>query len=80
MSEGPSSARAPRREGNFLGRHALALILLVLAVIFIAENTKRVKIRALGPTVTAPLWLAFAVTLVAGMLISVLAQRRRHRR
>jgi uncharacterized integral membrane protein len=52
----------------------------VLAVIFIAENTKRVKIRALGPTVSTPLWLALLITLVAGMLIPILSRRRRNRR
>jgi uncharacterized integral membrane protein len=80
MTDASSSAREPRRSSNFLGRHALAIILLVLAIIFIAENTRKVKIRALGPTVTAPLWLAFVVTLAAGMLIAVLASRRRSRR
>jgi uncharacterized integral membrane protein len=75
-----TSPGTPRRGSAFLGRHALALILAVLAIIFIAENTKRVKIRALGPTVSTPLWLALLITLVAGMLIAILAQRRRNRR
>jgi lipopolysaccharide assembly protein A len=76
----PGTPKTPRKGSYFLGRHAVALILAVLAVIFIAENTKRVKIRALGPTVSTPLWLALLITLVAGMLIPILSRRRRNRR
>jgi uncharacterized integral membrane protein len=70
---------APRQR-RFLVRHLAALVILAVAVIFIAENTRRVRLRALGPEVTAPLWAVLAGTLVAGMLILLLLQRRRRRR
>jgi uncharacterized integral membrane protein len=70
--------RTPDRPA-FVARHLLALIVLVAAVVFIIENTRRVRIRALGPEVTAPLWLVLLITLVAGMLVLALIQRRRRR-
>jgi uncharacterized integral membrane protein len=70
----------PPRQRRFLVRHLAALVILGVAVVFIAENTRRVRLRALGPEVTAPLWAVLAGTLVAGMLILLLLQRRRRRR
>jgi uncharacterized integral membrane protein len=69
----------PTRHRNFLARHLLALIILAGAIVFIAENTGRVRIRVIGPRITVPLWEALAVTLVAGMVILALGQRRRRR-
>jgi uncharacterized integral membrane protein len=63
----------------FLARHLPALIVLGVAVVFIIENTRRIRIRALGPEVTAPLWLVLLITLVAGMLDLAPIQRRRRR-
>ncbi len=69
----PSRAERP----SFLRRHLLALVLLVAAAVFMAENTRRVRIRVLGPQVTAPLWPVLAATLVAGGLVLMLLRRRR---
>jgi hypothetical protein len=52
----------------------------VLAVIFIAENTAKVRIRIIGPVVTARLWEALLATFLAGMLALLLVQHRRHPR
>ena len=74
-------APPPQREkgrGGFIARHLLALVILVVAIVFIVENRHRVRIRALVPWVTIPLWEALAVTIVAGMLILALVRRRRH--
>jgi uncharacterized integral membrane protein len=60
-----------------LRRHLLGLVLLVVAAVFIAENRRRVRVRVLGPEVTAPLWGVLAATLVAGGLTLVLLRRRR---
>ena len=79
MSEQTDPTVAPPPQRSFFARHLVALILLVLAVIFLVENTRRVRIRVIGPEVKMPLWLALAATLVAGMLILLLAQRRRRR-
>jgi uncharacterized integral membrane protein len=69
--------RPEQRRGGFLARHLLALIILALAVVFVIENRQRVRIRAVLPWVTVPLWEAFVAMAVAGVLILALAQRRR---
>jgi uncharacterized integral membrane protein len=56
----------------------LAFVILVVAVVFVIENTHRVRIRALVPWVTLPLWEALAATIVAGIVILALIQRRGH--
>jgi uncharacterized integral membrane protein len=65
-------------KGSLLrARNVVAGIVVVLAVVFIAENTGRVRIRVIGPVVTARLWEALLGTFVAGMVALVLVQRRR---
>ncbi|MCQ4208444.1 MULTISPECIES: LapA family protein [Streptomyces] len=55
---GGSSAFTPAR--------IAVLALAVLAVIFIFENTRQVKIRLLIPEVTMPLYLALAAVFIIG--------------
>ncbi|MCF2526597.1 LapA family protein [Yinghuangia soli] len=56
----------------------LALALLgVLAVWFVVANTESVEIRLWIPTVSLPLWLVLAVTLLVGITIGLLIARRR---
>jgi uncharacterized integral membrane protein len=71
--------RSRQRRSGFVARHLLALTLVAAAIVLVVENTHKVRIRALGPWVTTPLWAALASTLVAGMLILLLIQRRRRR-
>ncbi|MDR3036355.1 MAG: LapA family protein [Kitasatospora sp.] len=52
-------------------------VLGVLAVWFIAVNTASVKIRLWIPTVTLPLWLVLAGTLLVGAALGWLLARRR---
>ena len=55
-----------------------AIALAVLVVVFIVENTKRTKIRFIGPQVTAPLWVALiAATLVGAAVVGLIARRHR---
>ncbi|WP_338702098.1 LapA family protein [Streptomyces sp. Q6] len=55
------------------------LVLAVLAVIFIFENTQRVKIRLLIPEVTMPLYGALLITAVIGAVCGgyFVARRRK---
>jgi uncharacterized integral membrane protein len=46
----------------------VVLVLGLLALVFVFENTKDVRIRLLIPEVTMPLWLALLITLVVGWL------------
>jgi uncharacterized integral membrane protein len=52
-------------------------ILLILTLIFVFENTKRVNVRLIGPQVHAPLFVALLLAAVLGALGALLTQWRR---
>ncbi|WP_433893589.1 DUF1049 domain-containing protein [Streptomyces sp. CA-111067] len=54
-------------------------VLGVLALVFIFENTRRIKIRLLIPEVTMPLWAALLLTFLIGGLCGLFARRSRRR-
>ncbi|MFF5496577.1 LapA family protein [Streptomyces aquilus] len=55
----------------------VVLLLAVLALIFIFENTGETRIRLLIPEVTMPLWTALLATGVIGALCGAYFMRRR---
>lgn len=73
----PTRDRGPAGGAWWTSRRALALLLAVLAVVFVVENREPVAIRLLLPVVVMPQWAALAATLVVGVLIGVLLRRRR---
>ncbi|AHH14866.1 hypothetical protein NONO_c00460 [Nocardia nova SH22a] len=58
----------------------VALILIVLAIIFVFENRDKVSITVLMIDITSPLWLVLLVLFVVGWIAGVLTVRRRNRR
>jgi uncharacterized integral membrane protein len=52
-------------------------VLVVLALIFIFENTGETEIRLLIPLVTMPLWAALLAVGVIGALVGAFFMRRR---
>ncbi|WP_227978973.1 hypothetical protein [Nocardia spumae] len=58
----------------------VALVLIVLAIIFVAENRGRVSIEFLLIDITSPMWLVLLATFVVGWIAGVLTVRRRNRR
>ena len=56
------------------------LVLALLALVFIFENTRQIKIRLLIPEVTMPLWIALLITFVIGALSGVYLRRGGGRR
>ncbi|MFI6480316.1 DUF1049 domain-containing protein [Nonomuraea sp. NPDC050663] len=55
----------------------IALALLVLIIVFIVQNRQDSVVHLVFITFTAPMWITLAITLVVGILIGVLAARRR---
>jgi uncharacterized integral membrane protein len=55
-------------------------VLLVLVLVFIFENTKKVNVRLIGPEVHAPLFVALLIAALLGALGTLLIQWRRGRR
>ncbi|MFJ8629734.1 DUF1049 domain-containing protein [Streptomyces sp. NPDC093568] len=76
-----SGTRADGKRGGLAGAMTPAriavLVLAVLALIFIFENTGKTEIRLLIPLVTMPLWLALLGTAVIGALFGAYFMRRR---
>jgi len=55
----------------------VAIVLTVLAVVFIIENRHRVDIELLAITIRAPMWLVLLVMFVVGWLAGMLFRRFR---
>ncbi|MGX2993676.1 lipopolysaccharide assembly protein LapA domain-containing protein [Streptomyces sp. JNUCC 64] len=58
----------------------VVIVLAVLALVFIFENTQEVEIRLLIPQVTMPLWVALLAMWLIGALCGAYFLRRRDRR
>lgn len=72
-----SGTRGGQRERLLTPARITVLLLAVLALIFIFENTRATKIRLLIPEVTMPLWMALLGTAVIGALCGWYFMRRR---
>lgn len=70
---------AGRRARGFALRYWVALILVTLAAIFIAQNRDRPRVHILWITVESPMWFILTAMLVVGFLVGLLLGRRRRR-
>lgn len=73
-TEAPTTAGPVRR---FALRYWIALILVALAGLFIAQNRDRVRVHLLWITVESPMWFTLVIIFVMGVLIGLLLRRRR---
>lgn len=73
---GPVGAGKRRGGAMAPGRIAVA-VLVVLALVFIFENTRHTKIRLLIPEASMPLWLALLGMGVIGALCGAYFMNRR---
>ncbi|BBA85971.1 MULTISPECIES: LPXTG cell wall anchor domain-containing protein [Mycobacterium] len=67
------------RARRFAVRHWVALILVVLAAIFIAQNRERPQMHLPWVTVESPMWLLLSAMFVLGILVGLLLRRRRRK-
>ncbi|TXS48637.1 DUF1049 domain-containing protein [Streptomyces sp. uw30] len=76
-----SGTKAGGKRGGLAGAmtpgRITMLVLAVLALIFIFENTDETEIRLLIPLVTIPLWLALLAMALIGALFGAYFMRRR---
>ncbi|MFF1832785.1 lipopolysaccharide assembly protein LapA domain-containing protein [Streptomyces sp. NPDC058231] len=63
--------------GPFTLSRVVVIVIAVLSVVFIAENTGDVTIRLLIPLVTLPLYVVLLVMFAAGMVCGGYLFRRR---
>lgn len=73
--EQPTAGGRVRR---FALRYWVAIILVALAAIFVAQNRDRVDVHVLWVTVDSPMWFILTVISFVGMLIGLLLRRRRN--
>ncbi|GGN30052.1 LapA family protein [Streptomyces fuscichromogenes] len=70
--------RTDGRRGVLLTPGRIAVLLLgVLGLVFVFENTHATEIRFLVPVVTTPLWIALLVTGAIGALCGAYFMKRR---
>ena len=62
---------------RFALRYWLAIILVVLAAIFIAQNRERQRVHVLWITVESPMWLLLTAMAIVGLVVGLLLRRRR---
>ncbi|AVZ76255.1 DUF1049 domain-containing protein [Streptomyces lunaelactis] len=80
MSPKEASSRAKGGvSGRFTPARIIVIVIAILAVVFIFENTRHVKVRLLIPEVTMPLYLSFLAMFVIGVLCGWFLFRRRAR-
>jgi putative membrane protein len=72
--ERPSSGGRVRR---FALRYWVAIILVALAAIFVAQNRDRVGVHVLWITVNSSMWFILTIIFFVGLLIGLLLRRRR---
>ncbi|MCV7202220.1 DUF1049 domain-containing protein [Mycolicibacterium peregrinum] len=73
-TQSTETARPARRPAL---RYWVALILVALAAIFVAQNRDRVGVHVLWVTVESPMWFILVIIFVMGLLIGLLLRRRR---
>jgi lipopolysaccharide assembly protein A len=78
-SEVPDTKPSGGRARRIAARHWLAIVLIVLAAIFVAQNTVRHEVHLLWVTLEAATWLVLIVVFLVGVLTGVLLRRRRRR-
>jgi len=72
----PSDPRSGRRWSVGL---VAGVVLAVLVVVFVFENTARTKIRFIVPEAEAALWVALFIAVLLGAVLGALFTRHRYR-
>jgi uncharacterized integral membrane protein len=81
MSEvDPASSATPQRKRRDQARLVVAIVVAVVATLFIANNTQRVTIDWVVATTDAPLVLALGIAVLLGAALGALAVRQRRRK
>ncbi|MFE5141128.1 DUF1049 domain-containing protein [Streptomyces fagopyri] len=72
-----ATSGAKSRAGLMTPGRTTVMALVLLAMVFVFENTRSTKIRLLIPEVTTPLWMALLGTGAIGALCGAYSTRRR---
>ena len=69
----------PARAWYASPRVIVAIVLIVIAIVFVAQNTHEATMSFLWFDFTAPVWLGFLIDVVLGVAIGFLLGRARYR-
>lgn len=58
-------------------KRVAGLVIVVLAVVFVVQNTRKTRVRFIVPVVDTWVWLALVVALLLGFAAGALFARRR---
>jgi uncharacterized integral membrane protein len=81
----PSTGREPGPQPHtdenpvvrFVRARWLPIVLVILLVVFVAQNRKHVSIDMFWVHIKSPLWFILALTAIAGVIIGLVTARRR---
>jgi uncharacterized integral membrane protein len=69
--------RKSKQAARYAAAHWLAVILTVVAIVFVVQNRQHISIDFFWANVTSPMWLVLLITAVVGVAIGFLISRRR---
>jgi uncharacterized integral membrane protein len=65
---------------QFVKERWLPIVLIILVIVFVAQNRERASIDIFWVHVNSSLWFALAVTAIVGFVIGMTVARRREKR
>jgi lipopolysaccharide assembly protein A len=78
-TEQPAQSRGSRVR-EFFRRKWIAIVLIIVAVVFIVQNRKQVTIELFTVQVSTSQWMILGIVFVLGVISGYLMGRRRRRR
>jgi putative membrane protein len=69
--------RKSKDAARYAAAHWLAVILTVIAVVFIVQNRQHISIDFFWANLSSPMWLVLLITAAVGVAIGYLISRRR---
>jgi uncharacterized integral membrane protein len=80
VPEGQYSSEPPKQGRQISAGQIGAGLVVIVGLVFVFENTRKVPIRFLVPEIESPLWLALLITFLLGGLAGYFVSRRRARK
>ena len=66
--------------GRFFTQRWLPIVVVVLVIVFVAQNRSDVSIHFFWATITSPLWLILSLIFLLGVLVGAYRAKQRSRR
>jgi lipopolysaccharide assembly protein A len=80
MAQQGAHQGAGSRLRSIPARTWIALVLVIIAVVFILQNRDHIRIYIVNVQVSAPLWTVLLVTVLVGLLIGLMLHLRSRNR